>query len=62
MSDVNANIRVNVSTQEAQAQLAALQQQMNLLNKSMTNNMSWHGWIIGVGNILPQLKGVCTVK
>ena len=57
MSDVNANIRVNVSTQEAQAQLAALQQQMNLLNKSMTNNM--RGTMdLGVGNILPQLKGV----
>ena len=57
MSDVNANIRVNVSTQEAQAQLAALQQQMNLLNKSMTNNMSGR-MDMGLGNVLPQLKGV----
>jgi TP901 family phage tail tape measure protein len=39
MSDVNANIRVNISTQEAQAQLTALQQQISLLNKSMTSQM-----------------------
>ena len=68
MSDVNANIRVNVSTQEAQAQLAALQQQINLLNKSMTSQMSgrmdmgakqfkgMHGEIMMVNDAASQLN------
>ncbi len=38
MSDVDAQIRVSIDTQQAQAQLTALQQQITLLQKSMAAN------------------------
>ena len=56
MSDVNANIRVNIDTQHAQQQLQALQTQIQMMQKTMAaqakSNMN-----LGFGNT-KELKGV----
>ena len=54
MSDTQANIRVNIETQQAQAQLTALQQQITLLQKSMAANAG-KNLNLGLGNASSQL-------
>jgi TP901 family phage tail tape measure protein len=54
MSDVNAQIRVSIETQQAQAQLQALQQQITLLQKSMAANAG-KNMDLGVGQASAQL-------
>ena len=57
MSDVNANIRVHVDTQQAAASLAALQQQIATLNASMVRQKTGQMGDLGLGKVLPELKG-----
>ncbi len=54
MSDTQANIRVNIETQQAQAQLTALQQQITLLQKSMAANAG-KNLNLGLGDASGQL-------
>ena len=53
MSDVNANIRVNIETAKAQAQLRALQTQVAALNKSMSGTSMAQMGAAGTG-LVPQ--------
>jgi TP901 family phage tail tape measure protein len=59
MSDVDANIRINIETARAQAQLRALQTQVATLQKTMAStsmaNMGMAG--AGLAASMPQLKG-----
>ena len=59
MTDVDANIRVNIETARAQAQLRALQTQVATLQKTMAStsmaNMGMAG--AGLAASMPQLKG-----
>ncbi len=59
MSDVDANIRINIETARAQAQLRALQTQVATLQKTMAGtsmaNMGAAG--AGLASSMPQLKG-----
>ena len=56
MSDVNANIRVHVDTQQAAASLAALQQQIATLNASMVRQKTGQMGDMGLGKVIPDLK------
>ena len=59
MSDVNANIRVNIETAKAQAQLRALQTQVAALNKSMSATSMAQMGAAGTGLVAAEvgLKG-----
>ena len=56
MSDVNANIRVNIDTHQATAQLAALQKQVTTLQASMAAQQRGAMGDMGLGNVIPGLK------
>ena len=57
MADVNAQINIDINTAKAQSQLAALQQQIATLNKSMMSQQGKNGMLFPA-NATGQLKGV----
>ena len=59
MSDTDANIRINIETAKAQAQLRALQTQVATLQKTMAGTSMANMGVAGAGLAasMPQLKG-----
>jgi len=58
MADTNANIRVNIDTAKAQSELAALQAQINTLNKSMAAQQTKNGIAFDTTGAMRSLQGV----